>query len=77
MKESNASMVFVLGHPGYYTRHGFTPNAGQLGFPATYPIPPKNADAWMVQSLAPDGLPKTKGRVLCADALDKAEYWAE
>ncbi len=37
-------LVFVLGHPDYYPRHGFEP-AGRRGFQAPYPIPPQNADA--------------------------------
>ncbi len=38
LKTSGVELVFVLGHPGYYPRSGFTP-AGVLGFDAPYPIP--------------------------------------
>ena len=48
MAESGVELVFVLGHPDYYPRHGFKP-AGALGFEAPYPIPDKNVNAWMVQ----------------------------
>jgi predicted N-acetyltransferase YhbS len=54
-------LVFVLGHPGYYPRFGFSP-AGRLGFQAPYPIPEKNADAWMVKELHSGVL----SRVRCA-----------
>lgn len=73
---SGVDLVFVLGHPDYYPRYGFEP-AGKLGFDATYPIPEKNADAWMVRALRPDALGAFRGRVVCADKLNKAEYWRE
>ena len=68
--------MFVLGHPEYYPRYGFV-SAGKLGFEATYPIPEKVADAWMVQELQPGIIGKIKGKVLCAKALDAPEYWRE
>ena len=69
-------LVFVLGYPAYYTRHGFTP-AIPRGFTAPYPIPDKDADAWMVQALKHNVLDSLQGQVVCADTLDKAEYWRE
>jgi predicted N-acetyltransferase YhbS len=50
LPEAGVDLVFVLGHPGYYPRFGFTA-AGVKGFEAPYPIPQKNADAWMVKVL--------------------------
>jgi predicted N-acetyltransferase YhbS len=38
LKQSGVELVFVLGHPGYYPRSGFTP-AGALGYEAPYHIP--------------------------------------
>ena len=76
LKEAGVALVFVLGHPGYYPRCGFTP-AGRLGFEAPYPIPEKDAGAWMVQALREGVIGNVKGRVVCADALDKPEYWRE
>ena len=38
LKAAEVDLVFVLGHPDYYPRCGFTP-AGVLGFDAPYPIP--------------------------------------
>ena len=73
---SGVELVFVLGHPGYYPRHGFQ-TAGTLGFEAPYPIPEKNADAWMVQELQPGFIGRVKGKVACANALDKPEHWRE
>ena len=76
LSESGVDLVFVLGHPGYYPRYGFKP-AGALGFEAPYPIPDKNADAWMVQELKPGVIGTLKGKVICADELDKPEHWRE
>ena len=72
--ESGSELVFVLGHPGYYPRFGFTP-AGRHGLSAPYPIPEEHADAWMVLELKPGAVTKTEGTVLCADALSKREHW--
>jgi putative acetyltransferase len=76
LAESGCELVFVLGHPGYYPRFGFRP-AGELGFEAPYPIPEEAAGAWMVQELQPGVLEDVLGNVICADALNKPEYWAE
>lgn len=76
LTEGGVDLVFVLGHPGYYPRAGFQP-AGVLGLEATYAIPPKNAGAWMVQELRENVIGSVSGRVLCANAIDKPEYWRE
>ncbi len=76
LSEAGVGLVFVLGHPGYYPRYGFEP-AGCLGFKAPYPIPARDADAWMVQALRPGVLGKVQGKVICADALDQPEHWRE
>jgi putative acetyltransferase len=73
---SGVELVFVLGHPEYYPRYGFKP-AGQLGFEAPYPIPDENADAWMVQEFRPGVIGSVRGKVVCADALNKPEHWRE
>jgi len=77
LSESDVDLVFVLGHPDYYPRHGFKPNAGALGFEAPYPIPTEHADAWMVQELNTGVIGTLKGKVICADELDKPEHWRE
>ena len=76
LKKENVDLVFVLGHPEYYPRFGFTP-AGVLGYEAPYPIPEKNADAWMVQELSEGIIGKATGSVKCAEALDRPEHWRE
>jgi len=70
-------VVFVLGHPTYYPKHGFIPDAESHGFPPPYPILPVNADAWMFKALF-DGTPKNiSGKILCCEGLNKPEYWKE
>jgi predicted N-acetyltransferase YhbS len=69
-------LVFVLGHPDYYPRFGFSP-AGRVGFEAPYPIPAEHADAWMVMELRPGVIGHIRGQVICADALDRPEHWRE
>jgi predicted N-acetyltransferase YhbS len=76
LRAAGVDLVFVLGYPEYYRRHGFSP-AGALGFDAPYPIAPENADAWMVQELHPGVVGQVRGKVKCAEALDKARHWRE
>jgi predicted N-acetyltransferase YhbS len=76
LKAAGTELVFVLGHPGYYPRHGFSA-AGIEGFDASYPIPPENSDAWMVQALQPGIIGHVGGQVICADALNDQKYWRE
>jgi len=76
LSESGVDLVFVLGHPGYYPRFGFS-EAGIKGFEAPYPIPQKNAGAWMVQELHRGVIGRSSGRVVCADALDDPKFWRE
>jgi len=76
LSESGVELVFVLGHPSYYPRHGFQP-AGRHGLDAPYSIPDKDADAWMVQQLRPNLIGTVRGALVCANALDAPEYWRE
>ena len=76
LSQSGTGLVFVLGHPAYYPRFGFKP-AGELGFDAPYPVPAKDADAWMVKSLRSDASDTLRGKVIVADTLNKPEYWRE
>jgi putative acetyltransferase len=73
---AGVELVFVLGHPGYYARHGFEP-AGRLGLEAPYPIAPEHADAWRVRALKAGVIGAVRGRVVCPDALDDPAYWRE
>jgi putative acetyltransferase len=76
LTDNDTDLVFVLGYPGYYPRFGFRP-AGALGLIAPYPIPPQHTDAWMVQELKEGTAGTVEGRVICANALNKREYWVE
>ena len=76
LKDSGVELVFVLGHPGYYPRTGFTP-AGVLGFKAPYHIPEEHAGAWMVQGLCSGVIGRIKGAVQCSDVLNQPEHWRE
>jgi putative acetyltransferase len=76
LKDAGVELVFVLGHPEYYPRHGFVP-AGILGFEAPYPIDDKNADAWMVQALRQGIIGSVRAKVVCAEALQDPKYWSE
>ena len=77
LKSIGSEIVFVLGYWEYYSRYGFIPDAGSLGFEATYPIPEKVANAWMVKYLTYNQKKSGKGKVICADAMNKPEYWEE
>jgi len=74
--ESGVDLVFVLGHPAYYQRFGFSA-AGVRGFEAPYAIPQENTEAWMVHELRPGGIGNTSGRVICADSLADLKYWRQ
>ena len=76
LAEKKTDLVFVLGHPGYYPRFEFQP-AGTCNLNAPFPIPPQHADAWMVRELREGAIGTVQGRVMCADALNKPEYWRE
>ena len=76
LSESEVDLVFVLGHPGYYPRYGFKP-AGVRGFEAPYPIPAKDASAWMVQELKTGIIEKFSGKIVCANMLNEPQHWRE
>ena len=76
LSESKVDLVFVLGHPEYYPRFGFKP-AGARGFETPYPIPEKDASAWMVQELRPGVIGNFSGKIICADTLNEPEHWRE
>ncbi len=76
LRKADVGLIFVLGHPDYYPRSGFTP-AGELGFEAPYHIPDENAGAWMVIELSSGIIGKVKGTVECSDVLNQPQYWRE
>lgn len=74
LAERGTDLVFVLGDPGYYGRHGFEP-AYPDGIEPPFPAEPP--EAWMVRDLQ-GALPVSpRGRVRCADALAAEVYWRE
>ena len=75
--EMGSEMVFVLCHMEYYPKFGFIPDAKKIGFSAPYPIPEEYANAWMVQSLNPNGFTKNHGKIVCSTELNKPEHWRE
>ena len=76
LSKCGTDLVFVLGYPEYYQHWGFRP-AGSLGLHAPYPIPETNVDAWRVKALHSKAFGTFAGKVICADALNKPEYWRE
>jgi len=76
LSDAKVDLVFVLGYPDYYSRFGFVP-AANPGFAAPYLIPAKNQDAWMVHALNPEAIGAFRGKVVCAEKLDKPFYWRE
>lgn len=74
LARAGVGLVFVLGHPSYYPRHGFSPALPfGLGAPYEIAIP----EAWMVRALRPGLLGEVRGTVKCAEALDRPEHWRE
>lgn len=76
LKTMGVELVFVLGHPSYYPKYGFS-IAGINGFDAPYPISPENSGAWMVQELHAGTVEDVSGQVICAEALNDPKYWRE
>jgi len=74
LSKIGVDLVFLIGHPEYYPRFGFTP-ASKLGFQPTYSIPSEVADAWMVLALRPDIIGEISGKVICCDVMNKPEVW--
>jgi len=72
----DVSLVFVLGHIGYYPRAGFRP-ALPFGLDPPYGIDTAVSDAWMVREIRPGTLGSVRGTVRCADALMHPELWRE
>lgn len=74
--QTGVDLVFVVGHPEYYPRHGFMP-AGKLGFEPPHPICEKHADVWMVKALRHGVVGSVSGKVVCCDVLNKPELWRQ
>lgn len=74
LRQSGVELVFVLGHPDYYPRSGFTP-AGVHDLSAPYPILPQHDPAWMVHELRPGLLGRVTATVRCCEVLSDPAYW--
>ena len=74
LSKSGIDLVFVVGHPQYYPRYGFT-SASKLGFESTYSIPKEAADARMVKELRSGIIGSVSGKVICCDVMNKPEVW--
>lgn len=77
LREWGTKMVFVLGHIEYYPKHGFICDANKAGYISPFPIPEEVADAWMYQYLVPEESFREKGKIICAEAMNKPEHWRE
>ncbi|MDG6222130.1 MAG: N-acetyltransferase [Candidatus Bathyarchaeota archaeon] len=76
ISKTGNDLVFVLGHPNYYTKHGFTP-AGKQGFQTPYPLQEKDQSAWMVKELQNGKINSNSGKITFCDELNKPEYWQQ
>jgi len=79
LKELGTDIIFVLGHITYYPKYGFINNSiKEIGYEATFKIEEKNYDAWMYMPLTSvEKIKENPGRVICADSMNKKEYWVE
>ena len=76
LENRGVDLVFVLGHPSYYPMFGFK-QAKPLGFDSPFPLCDSQINAWMVLELRLGIIENTCGKVVCADQLNKPEYWQE
>ena len=72
LEGSGVTKVFVLGDPGYYSRHGFMP---EQRVETPLPIPEEWHNAWQSVELAKGGGP-VSGRLVVPQQWMKAELWS-
>lgn len=77
LKELGSRIVYVLGHKEYYPKYGFRPHAAKWGYEAPYPVPEAYSDYWMIQYITPDQALVPKGKIRCADTLNRPEHWRD
>ncbi len=75
LKDRGVEVVFVLGHPRYYPRHGFIPAIG-LGLKPPF-YDPLQDEAWMVRTISDSPVDLSEGIVKVADVLMHEEMWRE
>lgn len=72
LRAAGAALVFVLGDPRYYGRHGFGP-AIPHGLPPGHEI--AMPEAWQVRELEAGALARAEGVVRCAEPLEDPAHW--
>jgi putative acetyltransferase len=65
-RETDYTLVALLGHPAFYPRFGFAPAEATFGVTSAYDAPP---EAWMALAL-PAYTPAVRGRFRYAPAFD-------
>ncbi len=73
LAESGNHLVFVLGHPNYYPKHGFIP-ATKQGYQSPYPLAEQNQPAWMVKQLQTETIGSNSGKITFCNELNKPQY---
>ncbi|MEL7154772.1 MAG: GNAT family N-acetyltransferase, partial [Pseudomonadota bacterium] len=69
-------LVFVLGDPAYYGQFGFR-KADYDRLPTPHPIPDHYRPGWMVQSIGGKPVDAEHRQLVCAEALNKPEFWSD
>lgn len=77
LQHDGCDLVFVLGHPSYYSRFGFQSDAGARGFSPPHRIAEKDRNAWMYLEFFPAETEHLKGVVRCCRTMDHPEAWRE
>lgn len=70
LRQAGVELVFVLGNPRYYSRHGFS---AQHAISAPYSL--RYPGTWMALALKSISLDTVRGRLVCAQALNKPALW--
>lgn len=72
LRRAGAKVAFTYGDPAFYGRVGFVPVTETQ---ARAPLPLRQPEGWIGQSLVDDTMPTLAGRPTCAAALDNADFW--
>ena len=76
LRTQGCDLVFVLGDPAYYGQFGFR-EADFDRLPTPQPIPDHYRPGWMVQSISDKSVDAESRRLVCADALNRPEFWSD
>lgn len=72
LTRDGVELVVTYGDPAFYSKVGFHA-VTEASIPAPHPL--RQPEGWQAQSLSGGTLGPIAGRVACADALNKPEYW--